>query len=157
MPFAPSESPQTLFAEESNLLATYFGAWAHGTHHLFDDKLFFSDTDVLGILFSVTFLCLHTLLTSSKEPPARRLFNIGFVCLSFLCGTWGGIVNVVGTIRAFVYSRGFPGGPIAYEAVRYSNPFSVSGFSAFVVATWLQDGYLVCCFLGHPIDWSDEC
>ncbi|KAF8502519.1 hypothetical protein JB92DRAFT_2833559 [Gautieria morchelliformis] len=58
------------------------------------------------------------------------------------------LIGVAGNIdliaRSFVYNRNIPGGPVAYQQ-RYSNlPFSFAALAGFTIATWLQDGLLLC-------------
>jgi hypothetical protein len=66
-----------------------------------------------------------------------------YVCALAILGTIGGSVNLLLVERAYVDNRAFPGGPLAYLAKYFSLPTTITGFVSFVLATWLQDGYLV--------------
>jgi hypothetical protein len=69
-----------------------------------------------------------------------------YVCALAILGTIGGSINLLLMERAYVDNRNFPGGPLAYLSTYFSIPSTVTGFVSFVLATWLQDGYLVSLF-----------
>ena len=71
------------------------------------------------------------------------MFNIVFVLTVFTLGTIGGAINILLSQIAFVNNREFPGGPTAYGVAHYNAPQNIIGFACFIVAAWLQDGFLV--------------
>ena len=99
----------------------------------------------LAALITVAGSALRALVTrrKSKEHQRRRYFEIVYVCLDFACATLGTIPNFVLTTKSFVYHNDTPGEAALYMAEAFYNPFNDSGFVAFVIAAWLQDGYLV--------------
>ena len=84
-----------------------------------------------------------TLQLLSESRDKGKWFNIIYMTIMFTLVTIGNAGNIWNDQAAFVDNRNFPGGPNAFGETFYSLPQSVMGFVAFILATWLQDGFLV--------------
>lgn len=150
-PYAPpGESAAELWEERAFLIAANLSNWAYGKFPTINSIESYPTTrlEIPGILCCVTVLCMHELLSRRETTPRLRwYFNLGYVSLLFVLGTLGGAVQTLIAQRAYIDNRNYPGGPAVYLATHYNTPINVFGFACYVVATWLQDGFLVSAML----------
>lgn len=129
--YAPAgETPSQLWNERANFVATNLNSWAY------------------GILVALTIICLNELFSNRRRlTKGRWYFNVTFVSFIFVLGTIGGAINILLDQNAFIDDRDFPGGPGGYLTAFFNTHANILAFSCFVIATWLQDGYLLYRFL----------
>ncbi|KZT33318.1 hypothetical protein SISSUDRAFT_993197 [Sistotremastrum suecicum HHB10207 ss-3] len=88
-------------------------------------------------------ICLNLLLEKRKSEK----FNLAYSTILFALVTIGNAGNIWTDQVVYIDNRNFPGGPNAFGEVYYSLPVTVMGFAAFILATWMQDGFLLYRFL----------
>ncbi|KAI0028701.1 hypothetical protein K488DRAFT_57979 [Vararia minispora EC-137] len=93
-------------------------------------------------------LCVHSLLTLRARQPRFAYALLAYVFVIYSLGLIGNSANMKWVELCFIENRDYPGGPIAYfnEQGSFVMPNLLS-LGAYIVATWMQDGFLLYRFL----------
>ncbi|KAF5342184.1 hypothetical protein D9611_002152 [Ephemerocybe angulata] len=110
-----------------------------------------------GIAVSLFISCVKSLVLSLRQAGPTlntrpKLLHMTYLCLIF---TMGSIFTASG-VWILVYLRLeyplYPGGPLGWELDHYSHPIINLGNSAYILASWFSDGFMMyrCCIIYGP-------
>ena len=99
-----------------------------------------------GVLFALYVLTINALVSQYRRSTDKKFFffHVFYTTMLLALGTIGNAANARVAELTWIDNRNYPGGPIAFTIDQYAIPMNVMGDSAFVVASWFQDAYVVC-------------
>ncbi|KAI0030173.1 hypothetical protein K488DRAFT_54802 [Vararia minispora EC-137] len=130
-PYAPAnETSYDLYVERLNLYGYQLGAFGH------------------GVALVIAIVTMHALWILRDSQPKFAYILLTYVFVIFSLGTIGNAGNLKWAELAFVENREYPGGPNAYF-IHQKSSLVVNQMcsSAYVVVTWMQDGFILYRFL----------
>ena len=102
----------------------------------------------LGVQSVIAFLCCQALWKLRRRQPRVSYSLLAYICVIFILGTLGNAGNMKLSELAFVDNRDYPGGPNAYLLEQSSLiKINLMCYAAYIMATWMQDGFLVSSFV----------
>jgi len=130
--------------------------WAptdESAHDLYVERLWFYgfQLGLIGYGFTLVLVgyAFKTLYSLRHRQPRFAYSFMVYVFVMFVLGTIGNTGNMKWFELGYVGNREFPGGPAAYFAEDGSfDTANLVSLTAYVVATWMQDGFLLYRFLG---------
>lgn len=97
------------------------------------------------MLATLYIFCLSALIPQLKKSSNRTwaAFHIAYCTIIVTLIGIGNAANARLTQIYWINNRNFPGGPLAFLLEETSISTLIWGWSVFIVASWLQDGYVV--------------
>ena len=126
---------------------------------LFDEKTWLQGAILSAVAYginltlfilNVSLLRMRAKLETKHDTRVKRqtICLLIYVCVIFILSTLIMASQAEMTQLGFINDRGFPGGPAAYEELKFSSPISSLGNYCVCLMNWFSDSLLV--FL--PID-----
>jgi len=99
----------------------------------------------LGIMTCLYGFCLSVLIPQIKSRERRRwaIFHLAYTSLLAALVGIGTATNARLAQISWVNNRNFPGGPLAFITEEGNLTELILGWSAYIVASWLQDAYVI--------------
>lgn len=122
---------------------------------LFDEKTWLQGAILSAVayginvaLFILTVSLLRTRVKldikhNTTQALRQRIFLLIYVCVMFVLSTLTVASQAEMTQLGFIDNRDFPGGPAAYEQLKFSSPISSLGNYCVALMTWFSDSLLV--------------
>jgi hypothetical protein len=144
-PFAPAnETASDLYIERLNFDGYQLGAIGYGMSRFYCLVSSLTPLDHTGVTLVVAAMAAHALWGLRQRQPKFAYILLVYVFVIFALGTIGNAANIKWSELGFIENREFPGGPnaffVAEESVTMVNLLCLG---AYIVATWMQDGFLV--------------
>ena len=135
--YAPDESSDQLWFEQSVNISTYIGAIAFGTPSLTTAATLFSYTS--GIHAAVFYRCVKVIVTNRRNNWRWLPFLFALFAL--------GAINICASINfnqaAWIDQRNYPGGPLGFFIGQPSWPSNLVAIATSVIIVVFADAFLV--------------